>query len=204
MTQSTEEWEAPAVRLARLLSTLFNPLFVAFPTFFLISLAKAPDLLHGLLWWIVAMAGISLAPLLFIRRGVRRGDYSDSHVSIREQRTVPLLFALACMLVIFLLLSLLGASRVMIATLIAVIVACALALVITRYWKISLHLVGIAGSVSAFVLLFGPMFLLLLPLIALIGWARWQVGAHTPLQALAGTILALTVTVGVFWISGVL
>jgi membrane-associated phospholipid phosphatase len=32
----------------------------------------------------------------------------------------------------------------------------------------------------------------------LVGWARWQVRAHTLFQALAGTALAVTVTIMTF------
>ncbi len=193
-------WE----RLARLLSELFNPLLVALPTFLVIALASSPDVGHALLWWAVAVIGISLAPFLFVLRGVRRGRYSDHHVSIREQRFVPLLFGLGCMSLTFVLLALLHASPVLIATVTAVIVACGLSLLITRYWKISLHLVGIAGAVTVCLLLFGPRVLWLSPLIALVGWARWQVRAHTLLQALAGTVLAVSVTLLVFRLFGVL
>jgi len=81
-----------------------------------------------------------------------------------------------------------------------VLVVCVLSLLITRYWKISLHLVGIAGAVTAFVLLFGPRLLWLTPLVVLVGWARFQVRAHTILQAMAGTALAVSVTVSIFWL----
>lgn len=189
-------WE----RLAHLLSEVFNPLFVALPTFLIIALVSAPDIWHALLWWVVSVAGISLAPFLFVRQGVRRGRYSDHHVSIREQRFVPLLFGLGCMSLTFVLLLLLHTSLVLIATVTAVIVACGISLFITKYWKISLHLVGIAGAVTVFVLLFGPRLLWLTPLVALVGWARWQVRAHTLWQALAGTALAVGVTVLLFWL----
>lgn len=204
-SQSIEGAERGAgERLARLVSEVFNPLFVALPTFLIIALASAPDVARALLWWIIAVAGISVAPLLFIWRGVRKGRYSDHHVSVREQRFVPLVFGLGCMLIAFCALYFLGVSRVLIATVIAVIVACGITLLITRYWKISLHLIGIAGTVTVFVLLFGPRLLLLTPLVVIVGWARWRVGAHTLLQALAGSALALGVTVAIFWLAGAL
>jgi membrane-associated phospholipid phosphatase len=108
------------------------------------------------------------------------------------------------MAITWILLDVLGASRVLIATVTAVIVACCIAILITRRWKISLHLVGMAGAVTVFVLLFGPLFLLLGPLVALVAWARWQVGAHTLLRAAAGTVLAVSVTMALFWVYGVL
>jgi membrane-associated phospholipid phosphatase len=193
-------WET----LAQALSEIANPLFVALPTFLIIALVSAPDVLHSLLWWLVAIAGISLAPFLFIWRGVRKGHYTDHHVSKHEQRFIPLLFGLVCMVATFVLLATLGASRVLIATVTAVIVACGISLLVTRYWKISLHLVGIAGAVTVFTLLFGVRWLLLSPLVLLVGWARWQVRAHTLLQAIAGTALAVCVTIAIFWLFGVL
>jgi membrane-associated phospholipid phosphatase len=193
-SQGPWEW------LAHVVSEISNPLLVALPTFLIIALASAPDVLHALLWWIVAVLGISIAPLLFIWRGVRKGHLSDHHVSKREQRFIPLLFGLACMVAAFILLYVLSTSHVLIATVTAVIVACGISLLITRHWKISLHLVGMAGAVTVFTLMFGPRFLLLSPLVALVAWARWQVRAHTALQALAGTVLAVSVTVAVFWL----
>jgi hypothetical protein len=191
-------------RLADIVSEVSNPLFVALPTFLVIALATARDIPHAFLWWSVTILGISIAPFLFILRGIRQGRYSDRHVSIRQQRFIPLLFGLGCMVAAFVLLSVLDASRVLMATVTSVIMACGISLLVTHYWKISLHLVGMAGAVTVFVLMFGPHFLLLSPLVVLVGWARWQVHAHTVLQACAGASLAIGVTVGIFWLFGVL
>jgi hypothetical protein len=197
-------YQEPWRRLAHIISEVSNPLFVALPTFLVIALVSAPDVPHALLWWVVAIIGISIAPFLFILRGVRQGHYSDHHVSVREQRFIPLLFGLGCMAASFILLYYFHASQVLIATVTAVIVACSISLLITRYWKISLHLVGMAGAVTVFALLFGPRFLVLSPLVVLVGWARWQVQAHTALQACVGASLAIGVTVAIFWLFRVL
>jgi hypothetical protein len=190
-------------RLAHGISEIFNPLFVALPTFFVVALFSAPDVWHALLWWIVAVLGISVAPFLFVWQGVRKGTYTDHHVSKREQRFVPLFFGLACTILSFLFLYLLHASFALIATMISVIVACGIALAVTRYWKISLHLIGLAGAVTVCVLLYGPHLLLLAPLVPLVAWARWEVRAHTVLQAIAGTLLAVGVTLLTFLLFGI-
>lgn len=190
-------------QFAHVISEIFNPVFVALPTFLAISLASAPDILHALLWWIIAVSGISLAPRLFVLRGVRRGYYSDHRVSMREQRFIPLLFMIGCVGAVFVLLSLLDASHVLMATVAAVIITCSIVLLITRYWKISVHLVGMAGAVTVCVLLFGPLLWLLSPLVPLGAWARWRVGAHTLLQTVAGMVLAVSVIVTVFWLLGI-
>ena len=200
ISSAQEGWK----RCAHMLSEISNPLFVALPTFGVIAWMTAPDVLHAFLWWLIAVGGISLAPFFFVLRGVRKGRYSDRHVSKREQRLVPLLFALGCVVLAFLLLFFLGASRPLVATVTAVLVALLCAALITRFWKVSLHLVGMAGAVTVFCLLFGPRALLLTPLVLLVGWARWQVRAHTVLQACVGAGLAVVVTVGVFWLFGII
>jgi|SRR5450755_3770867 len=190
-------------RVARYISAVTNPLFVALPTLFLMALHHAPDFLHALLWWSITVVGITVAPLYFIWRGVRLGHYSDHHVSIREQRFVPLAFGVGCVGIVFTLLLLLHATSSLLATVTAALITCLLAMVITLYWKISFHLLGMAGAVTALGLVFGPVFFLLSPLVVLVGWARWQVRAHTLLQALAGTLLAVSVTSITFWFFGI-
>jgi hypothetical protein len=189
-------------RFALFLSNIANPFLGAIPTFLLIAFKTAPSVGLALLWWGVTVVGSSFAPLLFVAYGVRRGIYTDRHVSRREQRFVPLLFGIGCIIAVLLLLHLLHASLAMMATLVAVIVALVIATVITTFWKISFHLVGVAGAITAISFIFGPLFLLLAPLVVLVAWARWQVRAHTLLQALAGTALAVAVTVVTFGVFG--
>jgi hypothetical protein len=83
-----------------------------------------------------------------------------------------------------------------------VVIGMVIAMAITHSarWQVSLHLGGIAGSVTDFVLIFGPILLVLTPLVALVGWARWRVGAHTVAQAVVATILAVVITVGMIWV----
>jgi hypothetical protein len=192
----------PGTRLAHLISNVTNPLFVALPTFLLVALVTAPDWLHALLWWSIIVSGLSIAPYLFIWHGVRQGRFSDHHVSKREQRFLPLVFGLGCVLITLVLLLLLHATRSLILTVVGALVAIALATAITTVWKISLHLVGMAGAVTVFCLLFGLRAAWLTPLVAIVAWARWKVGAHTILQALAGTILAVSVTLTIFYLFG--
>lgn len=195
--------QGSTTKLANIISNITNPLFVFLPTTLLIVIHTAPDIRSALLWWVVMVVGISLAPLLFIWQGVRRGRYSDHHVSQREQRLVPLLFGLMCVLIVFGLLLLLHVSRPLIAVLVALILVCCISIAVTQYWKISLHLVGMAGAVTSLGVIVGPLFYWLAPLVVLVGWARWQVRAHSVLQAVAGTLLAVFVTVVVCQLFGV-
>ncbi len=198
--------EMPGEKVAHRISLITNPLFEALPLFFAVALHTAPDLGHALLWWVIIAVGITGAPFFFIRIGVRQGRYTDDHVSNRAQRLIPLSFGLLCMVIVFISLLFLAVPHALLATVIAALVSLACAIAITQLlsFKISLHMVGSAGAVTVCVLLFGPLLLFLAPLVILIGWARWKVHAHTLLQACAGTILAITLTVTIFWLARIL
>jgi hypothetical protein len=200
LRQSMEKRRTEQVAIT--LSFVTSPLFVAIPTFLVIALSTAPSPPVGLLWWGITVLGISLAPLLFIARGVRAGRYSDHHVSRREQRLLPLLFGIGCVVIVFLVLLSLHASSFLMATLTAAIVTLCVATVITVKWKISFHLMSIAGTATIFTLLFGSIATLLYPLVFFVAWARWRVRAHSIAQACAGTVLAVVVTLVVFWLFG--
>ncbi|GHP00901.1 hypothetical protein KSF_109480 [Reticulibacter mediterranei] len=189
-------------KIAHWISVITSPIFLPFPLFLVVALHTAPDVQKGFLWWGIIVVGFTLAPALFIRDGVRKGRYTDTHVSKRSQRLIPLLFGLVCMTIVILCLFLLAASPALLATVIAALICVAIATAITEMlrFKISLHMIGSAGAVTTCVLLFGPLLLFLVPLVILIGWARWHVRAHTVLQACAGTCLAIPITVLIFWL----
>lgn len=191
----------PWLRLAQVISFLANPLLVVLPLCLIVAMATAPSLIQGLSWWGITTVGVSGAPLLFIWYGVRRGRYSDHHISKREQRLIPILFALGSVTLAFILLLVIQASTELTATLTAMLTSGVIALLVTQFlkYKISLHLVGMTGTVITLGQLIHPLLFLLAPLILLVGWARWLVKAHTPLQALAGFGLAVLVSIIVFW-----
>jgi hypothetical protein len=140
--------------LAHWIPVVTNPLFVALPLFLAVALRTAPDPLHVLTWWGIIAVGITGAPFFFIRIGVQKGKYTDDHVSNRAQRLLPLSFGLACMILVFLLLLFLTVPRVLLATVVSALASLACALAITQLlrFKISLHMVGSAGTILAVLL----------------------------------------------------
>jgi membrane-associated phospholipid phosphatase len=65
---------------------------------------------------------------------------------------------------------------------------------ITLAWKISAHTAGIAGPTTALVFVFGIWIVPLYALSILMVWARVKLHAHTLSQAVAGLIVAITIT----------
>jgi hypothetical protein len=196
--------QSAAYRLAYLVSFLLHPFVLIVPLFMIVSIRFAPHVYEGVLCGIVVSLGAAGAPFAFIRRGVARGRWSDHDISRREQRLVPFLYTIACMVCVFAFLLLLEAPIELLATFAGMVCAVAAALLVTQLarWKISLHLIGITGTVLTLALLVSPNFYWCAPLIVLVGWARWRVGAHTPWQALAGASMAAAVTFLVYRLFG--
>jgi hypothetical protein len=67
-------------------------------------------------------------------------------------------------------------------------------LVITLSWKISIHMVGVMGPLTALMFQLGtkiaPLMLLLLP----VAWARLELKAHNKKQIAAGAVLSSLLT----------
>jgi membrane-associated phospholipid phosphatase len=71
-------------------------------------------------------------------------------------------------------------------------------MLLTLWWKVSLHTAAASGTAAILVLSFGPLFILALPPIVLVAWSRIRLGDHTPAQTLAGAALGGLVATAVF------
>lgn len=159
---------------------------------------SAPTPAAAIGWALLGGAFAPLLPLAHLLRQVRAGRVSDHHVAVREQRPRILAIALLSVAIGLFLLSALGAPRPLLALLIAGASAIAAALVVSLRWKMSVHMVAVGGILTVCVILFGPVLLVFLPLIPLVGWARIELAAHTPAQVAVGALLGATVSGGVF------
>jgi membrane-associated phospholipid phosphatase len=75
----------------------------------------------------------------------------------------------------------------------AMLVGLLTSVLVTLGWKISIHTAVVAGAVAVLVVAFGPLLLVLAPLVGLIGWARSELGDHSPAQVVAGAGLGALV-----------
>jgi membrane-associated phospholipid phosphatase len=176
-------------RVARFATEVFSPAVVVFVLPLAVAWqATGHRVLQTLLWGLVIAIFSSVLPMAFNVRGARRGRWDGHHVRNREGRALPLTLTLISTLVGLAIL-LLGAPRDMIAldvSMVATLVAC---LVITRYWKISLHAAVSGGAVATLTLLYGVVMLFLVPVVVLVGWSRVRLADHTVGQVVAGAVL---------------
>lgn len=185
-------------RLARLVTEILAPAPTVAVLLLLVAWHSAPTAADAVRWGILAALFASFVPFLYIVRGVRRGRLTDHHVRLREQRRLPLLVGIASVLIGLTLLALWGAPGDLVALVAAMAVGLSSSLLVTLFWKLSIHTAVVAGAITILVLVFGPTLLVLAPLVALVCWARVAVRDHTPAQTLAGVALGATVAAVVF------
>ncbi|MFF1837438.1 phosphatase PAP2 family protein [Streptomyces sp. NPDC058231] len=104
------------------------------------------------------------------------------------------------MLVGILVLVIFDAPRELFALVIAMLVGLAATMVVTVWWKVSVHTAVAGGVVTILILAFGVALAPLALAIAAIGWSRVRLRDHTVAQTIAGALLgglAAAVTFGI-------
>jgi membrane-associated phospholipid phosphatase len=186
------------LRVARLVGELLSPPPILVVLALVVAWASSPTPAMAVVWGAIAAAFASVLPYALILRGVRRGQLSDTNISLREQRIRFGVVAITSILVGLAVLAALDAPAEMVALQASIAVGVACGWVVTLWWKISVHAAIAAGAATVLVLVFGPALLVVWPMVALIAWSRVQVGDHTPAQVLAGVALGIVVNATVF------
>ena len=73
-----------------------------------------------------------------------------------------------------------------------------LIILISRYWKISIHSTGLMGPTIALAYAYGPVFLLILLFLPIIAYGRYVLRKHTPAQLVGGACFGTVVTLLTF------
>ncbi len=203
-------------RLALGISAVLHPLLL-------------PTYLFGLLFWLSpSMMGVSnddirnkilmllvvctfLIPMLSTYMLYRLGSIKSLHMEDRQDRLFPFIAAtLFYILTTYLFVKQLSALYLITLILSGITFCLLLVTVVSFFWKISAHSVGIAGIVGFLIGLyyqyaaieyFYPLLLVVL-LAGLLMSARLYLNAHTPAQVLAGAAAGLGIGLGTILIFG--
>jgi membrane-associated phospholipid phosphatase len=180
-----------------LVAEVFAPAQVVAVLLVAISIHTAPPG-DALRWALISIVFASLLPMAYVVAQVRRRRLTDHHVSIRRQRRLPMLVAIASTVIGVALLFALGAPRPLVALAAAGVAGLVVTFLVTLAWKISMHVAVLAGAVTIVVIVFGPQWLPLAAVVALVAWARVAGGDHTPAQVAAGALIGCLVAATVF------
>jgi hypothetical protein len=177
-------------RLAKIVTEVLSPAVIVVLLPFAVAWnATGHAILPTIAWSLVVAVFYSVLPMVFIVRGARRGKWDGHWVRERERRLLPLMMCLASALVGLVILLVWDAPRDVMALGWSMVTVCVACVIITNWWKVSLHATVAGGATATVVLIYGWIMLLLVPLVALVAWARVKVADHTAAQVVVGAVL---------------
>ena len=192
------------MKLTQLISILLHPMFMPILALHL-TLLVLPSLALTLSQNLLLIYGILIfstmvLPLISIFWLMQKGKVSSLEMSNHKERSLPLFKTVIWMSFgYYLLQNLLFYTPILKAELLGAILIILLAAIISKFWKISLHLLGIGGMVGVFIALqimhgdFIYLLLLFILLSGLLGVARVKQKAHNYAQVYAGFLVGLSV-----------
>lgn len=189
-------------RLAKIISGLSSPflLTATLPLFAVFYFAKSSQ---QFFWWgSLFVFFVSIIPFSFIALQVKAKRISDIHVALREQRTLPFLVALASSLILMIIYMVLDVPLGLLGMVGSILLNGVVYLLVTRYYKISIHTATLAGSATTLGLLVDPHWFYLyfaLPLVILVRTYR---GRHTLAQGLSGGLIISVLVLLLFKLLG--
>jgi len=196
LQQQAKVQSAPAYRVAKLVTEIFGPAPLA-TALLLLSAFTASTVLLGMLCALIALVFITGGPLAALVFLARRGRITDHHVGKRTQRAPILLGTMGSVAVGLLLLLLVGAPQPLITMTLSILCGLLLVMLVNLVWKLSVHAaVSMFFAVATVLASPGTGAALAVPVFAVplvVGWSRVRLGAHTPLQVLAGYAAGLVI-----------
>lgn len=183
--------------LARIISTLSNPIFLSLPIPYYLVFRATNNSLYAIKWTIYSALFVLIVGG-FVLYNVRRGKFSDFDVSKREQR--PLLFFACTILCLWYIVGLLFLRGPLVLLLLVTSIIFSIVVIsfINTRIKASIHLATISAILTAISLISGRVNVFILLLIPLIAWARVTVRRHTVSETIVGALTGSLLTLAVY------
>jgi len=194
------------MQLSKLISIILHPIFMPLLALHL-TLKALPSVAFAISQYLNYIYGIVICctiilPLLSIFFLMRKGRVGSLEISNHKERSLPLFItALWMSLGFFMLNNILFYAPILKAEIIGAILIILFAAIISKFWKISLHLLGIGGVVGVFIALQlitgGVLYLLIIFILlsGILGVARIKQKAHNHTQVYMGFLLGMSVEV---------
>ena len=192
------------MQLSKFISIILHPIFMPLLAFYL-TLEALPSVAFAISQYLNYIYGIVICctiilPLLSIFFLMRKGRVGSLEISNHKERSLPLFItALWMSLGFFMLNNILFYAPILKAEIIGAILIILFAVIISKFWKISLHLLAIGGVVGVFIALQlitgGVLYLLLIFILlsGILGVARIKQKAHNHTQVYVGFLLGMSV-----------
>jgi hypothetical protein len=196
------------MRTAKILSSLLHPIFMPLLGLFIVFNSgiygmEVPGQFKKFVYLITLLCDVMI-PLTLIPVFIYFRQIKQISMEEKRERLIPLFLTMVCLFIGYYLVAKFSPIKIINLFLLASGVIALLILIISIFWKISIHMAGIGGITALITLLSlsnGMDMTIILCLVILftgiIASARLALNAHSPLQLLAGYAVGM-ITVGGF------
>ena len=175
-------------KFARIVSTIFIPPSFTLISFLFIAIKDETALLAKLTVIFTAFIfGFALQLISFFYF-YRKGIISDVDAKMKSERNFPYIVSILIFTIGLIVLLIAGVNKLAIAFWFCYISNTFIVILINRYFKISIHMMGAAGPFALFIFLLGFNAVIILPLLFVIGWSRLSLKVHTPAEVIIGAL----------------
>jgi len=193
--------------LARVISRITNPCFLSILVLLLIAFAEPTNIRVVVGWVTVVFLFLAVLPLGYVYMRTSRGRSVTKllvkpTVFLKQHPIDILILGLLSGLPCLVILLFLEAPLPMLYTLAALLASSIVTALFNIFYRVSYHLAAVTILLIMTAQTWGPVLLVLLAAIPLIGWAKYQLQEHTPVQLAIGFVLSVAVSGATLYLFG--
>lgn len=182
-------------RIFKYVSTALHPITNAGIAFLLLTIfSESNSASIKVVYFFIALLFSAVIPYLYIFYLKNKGYLDTVDITERIKRLNPFAFSIISYFAGFFVLRFFGAPVHVQGLMFCYGTNTLLVLLVTRWWKVSVHTTGIAGPLVALSFEFGSVVYPFYMLIIIIGTARVYLKRHTVMQVLVGGAMGLLLT----------
>ncbi len=188
----------PVHQFAWYVSVLLNPTTLGVVAVTVFSVLFGTDVYNRLFLFVISFLFCVLIPFLYIVYLKRNSNIESLDVPVRQQRTMPYLFAMVSYVIGLLLLVWYNAPWPVVALLVCYLGNTLFIVSVNFFWKISAHAMGVGAVVTGFGIVVSPVYFFGVLLLPLVSWSRIKLDMHSRGQVIAGSLLSVILTAAQF------
>lgn len=180
--------------IARIVSNILIPPFFFLICIFHISLYPEITIFEMILVVVFSILVGLIIPVSFVLQSVKQKKITNIDAELKEERTKPYLLGIVLFTIAFLILYLSGVDKSFSVFYLAYIVNLLILFAVNTFWKISAHAQGAAISLGLMAHDKWITFFVILPLVLIVMWSRYELKVHSISQIILGSIAGFTST----------
>jgi len=180
--------------VSSIISFIFHPMLISLAVFYLLLFGSEPIAANAINILLVCFIFSNFIPISTVLVLKRMGKITDLDASQKEQRIFPLMLGILYSGIAFLILTYMNANSLVRGLMFCYMTNTIFTILITRYWKISIHAMGVSGPIAALWIAGFQFPIPALFILLAVGYSRVILKAHTVLQVFAGSISGLILT----------